>query len=93
MKDGLPTNAEVYPKPLDFKLDASVDGTIWVKEVEDPRAFGVVQLDDEGTLVDFVEKPENPETNLAIIDISYFKDGASVLREIEYLLDNAIREI
>ncbi|MDC0468211.1 sugar phosphate nucleotidyltransferase [Bacteroidia bacterium] len=76
----------------DFKLDASVDGTIWVKEVEDPRAFGVVQLDDEGTIVNFVEKPENPESNLAIIGIYYFKDGASVLREIEYLLDNDIRE-
>jgi glucose-1-phosphate thymidylyltransferase len=76
----------------DFKLDASVDGTIWVKEVEDPRAFGVVQLNDEGIIVDFVEKPENPESNLAIIGIYYFKDGAAVLKEIEYLLDNKITE-
>ena len=76
----------------DFKLDASVDGTIWVKEVEDPRAFGVVQLDDKGTIVDFVEKPENPATNLAIIGIYFFKDGQAVLREIEYLLENDIRE-
>lgn len=76
----------------DFKLDASVDGTVWVKEVEDPRAFGVVQLDEEGTIVDFVEKPENPESNLAIIGIYYFKDGAAVLKEIQYLLDNDIKE-
>lgn len=76
----------------DFKLDANVDGTIWVKEVEDPRAFGVVQLNEEGTIVDFVEKPDNPESNLAIIGIYYFKNGAAVLREIEYLLDNDIRE-
>lgn len=76
----------------DFKLDASVDGTIWVKEVEDPRAFGVVQLDSEGIIEDFVEKPENPKSNLAIIGIYYFKDGSALKSEIEYLLDNDIKE-
>lgn len=76
----------------DFKLDASADGTIWVKEVEDPRAFGVVKLNEEGTIIDFVEKPENPESNLAIIGIYYFKDGAALKKEIKYLLDNEIKE-
>ena len=76
----------------DFVLDASVDGTIWVKEVEDPRAFGVVQLDEDGIIEDFVEKPENPESNLAIIGIYYFKDGDALRSEIEYLLDNNIME-
>ncbi len=76
----------------DFVLDASVDGTIWVKEVEDPRAFGVVQLDKDGTIEDFVEKPENPQSNLAIIGIYYFKDGQSLRSEIEHLLDNNIME-
>lgn len=76
----------------DFVLDASVDGTIWVKEVEDPRAFGVVQLDDDGFIEDFVEKPENPKSNLAIIGIYYFKDGGALKSEIEYLLDNDVRE-
>jgi len=76
----------------DFILDASVDGTIWVKEVEDPRAFGVVQLDNDGIIEDFVEKPENPKSNLAIIGIYYFKDGSALKNEIEHLLDNDIRE-
>lgn len=76
----------------DFVLDASVDGTIWVKEVEDPRAFGVVQLDKDGIIEDFVEKPQNPESNLAIIGIYYFKDGDAVRSEIEYILDNDIKE-
>lgn len=76
----------------DFILDASVDGTIWVKEVEDPRAFGVVQLDKDGFIEDFVEKPENPQSNLAIIGIYYFKSGGDLKSEIEYLLDNDIKE-
>jgi len=76
----------------DFKLDASADGTVWVKEVEDPRAFGVVQLDADGIIEDFVEKPENPKSNLAIIGIYYFKDGDAVKCEIKHLLDNKIME-
>ena len=41
----------------DFKLDTEADGTIWVKQVEDPSAFGVVKLKD-GYISDFVEKPQ-----------------------------------
>ena len=76
----------------DFKLDTSSDGTVWVQEVEDPRAFGVVKVDDQGYISEFVEKPENPESNLAIIGIYYFRDGANLRKEIEYLLDNDIKE-
>ncbi len=76
----------------DFSLDTSTDGTVWVQAVEDPRAFGVVQLDNEGIITDFVEKPENPQSDLAIIGIYYFKDGDRLKREIEFLLNNDIKE-
>src|SRR5699024_9491567 len=32
----------------DFTLDTSVDGVMWVKQVENPEAFGVVKLNEEG---------------------------------------------
>lgn len=35
-----------------------------VYEVEDPRAFGVIELNEDGTLKTIIEKPENPATNL-----------------------------
>ena len=38
----------------DFKLDTSCDGIIWVKQIENPSAFGVVKLDNEGTITYFV---------------------------------------
>jgi glucose-1-phosphate thymidylyltransferase len=76
----------------DFKLDHSKDGIIWVNHVDDPRAFGVVKLNDEGVITDFVEKPETPVSNLAIIGIYFFKEGSDLRREIQYLLDNDIRE-
>jgi len=76
----------------DFTLDTSADGTIWVQQVEDPRPFGVVKLDDQGNITDFVEKPETFISNLAIIGIYYFKDGEYLRNELQYLLDNDIKD-
>ena len=75
----------------DFKLDASADGAIWVKQVEDPSAFGVVKVED-GFITDFIEKPKDFVSDLAIIGIYYFKDGDRVRKEVEYLVDNDLKE-
>ncbi len=75
----------------EFKLDANADGAIWVKRVEDPSAFGVVKLKD-GYITDFVEKPDHFVSDLAIIGIYYFKDGDKLKNEIQYLIDNDIKE-
>jgi glucose-1-phosphate thymidylyltransferase len=75
----------------DFVLDADADGAIWVKQVDDPSAFGVVKLED-GYISDFIEKPKEFVSDLAIIGIYYFNDGDRVKEEIKYLLDNDLRE-
>ena len=76
----------------DFKLDTNADGTIWVQRVEDPRPFGVVKLNDSNEITDFVEKPEHFVSDLAIIGIYYFRDGSYLRGELQYLLDNDIRD-
>ncbi len=40
----------------DFTLDTSKEGIIWVQKVEDPRPFGVVKLDENNQITEFVEK-------------------------------------
>lgn len=75
----------------DFTLDQNKDGAIWVKQVEDPSAYGVIKLKD-GIITDFVEKPEEFVSDLAIIGIYYFKQGEVLREEIQYLLDNDIKE-
>ncbi len=74
----------------DFELDNDADGILWVKQIDDPSAFGVVQLDDEGVIVDFVEKPETFVSDLAMIGIYYFKEGEKLKAELQYLIDNGI---
>lgn len=74
----------------DFTLDTTADSVIWVKQVDDPSAFGVVQLNDKKEIVDFVEKPKEFVSDLAIIGIYYFKSGEALREELQYLLDNNI---
>lgn len=74
-----------------FKLDEDQDGIIWTSKVEDPSAFGVVKLNSSGIVDGFVEKPEEFVSDQAIIGIYYFKDGAYLKNELQYLIDNDIR--
>lgn len=76
----------------DFKMDTQQEGIIWVQKIEDPRAFGVVKVNDAGHITDFVEKPQEFVSDLAIIGIYYFRDGANLRSELQYLLDNNIRD-
>ena len=51
----------------------------------------MVKLKD-GFITDFVEKPKDFVSDLAIIGIYYFKDGDKVREEIKYLIDNDLKE-
>jgi glucose-1-phosphate thymidylyltransferase len=74
----------------DFVLDADADSVIWVQQVDDPSAFGVVKLDSNNNITDFVEKPKEFVSDLAIIGIYYFKDGDNLKNELKYLIDNKV---
>jgi len=75
----------------DFILNPDADGVIWVKQVEDPSNFGVVKTQN-GRISEFVEKPTEFVSDLAIIGIYYFKKGEALRDEIQYLLDNKITD-
>jgi glucose-1-phosphate thymidylyltransferase len=75
-----------------LKLDKDCDGVIWVNKVEDPKPFGVVKLDDKGIITEFVEKPQTFISDLAIIGIYYFADGEYLRKEMQYLIDNDIKD-
>lgn len=76
----------------DFKLDGQKDGMIWVHKVDDPSAFGVVKVNEQKIITDFIEKPNHFVSDLAIIGIYYFRDGAYLRSELEYLIDNNLQK-
>ncbi len=73
-----------------FSIDPAVDGILWVKQIEDPSAFGVIKMNEDGDIVDFVEKPKEFVSDLAMIGIYYFKHGERLRTELEYLIDNNV---
>ncbi len=74
-----------------FSIDAGKDAIIWTHKVEDPSAFGVVKLDASGAIEAFVEKPTDFVSDLAIIGVYYFKDGAQLKKELQRLIDEDIK--
>jgi glucose-1-phosphate thymidylyltransferase len=76
----------------DANIDEQSDGTVWVKKIDDPRQFGVVKVDKQNVITDFVEKPQEFVSDLAIIGIYYFKDGENLRKELQFLIDNNIKD-
>lgn len=63
---------------------------IGVKEVEDPRRFGVVESDGR-RITRLVEKPEHPKSKLAIVGIYLIKEMAGLYQAIETLYHRKLR--
>jgi glucose-1-phosphate thymidylyltransferase len=60
-----------------------LDALIIIKEVDNPSAFGIAQLDSKGNIVKLVEKPKTPMGNLAIIGTYLF--SSKVHQAIEHI--------
>jgi glucose-1-phosphate thymidylyltransferase len=70
--------------------EADVDGIAFTKEVEDPSAYGIAVLDDDGHVMKLIEKPQEPVSNLAVMGIYYIRHMgdlyAAIDRQIEQKL-------
>ena len=70
---------------------AEGDGVLYVREVEDPRRFGVVQLDADNYVQRIIEKPDTMENRLALIGAYYVKDAAKLMAACQALIDRDIK--
>lgn len=67
-----------------------IDGSIGVKRVDKPQHYGVVELDND-RIVDLVEKPDDPPSELAISGVYVVEDTPALFAALEHLVENDLR--
>jgi glucose-1-phosphate thymidylyltransferase len=66
-----------------FLADEESDVVAWVMPMPDPRRFGVAELNEDGRVKRFIEKPENMDNNLVVVGCYYFKSAEKLCAAIE----------
>ena len=62
-----------------------------VKKVDDPRNFGVVELNDDGFVSKLHEKPVIPKSNLALVGIYFIKQAGHLFEALNYIIENNLK--
>jgi glucose-1-phosphate thymidylyltransferase len=70
---------------------AGSQAVAWVKEVDDPRRFGVADVDSDGWVKRLIEKPKNPDINLALAGFYYFEQSENLAAAIERQMSEGTR--
>lgn len=73
------------------QIFASPYSTLCVKKVEDPRRFGVAEIDSAGFINNVVEKPAIPRSNMALVGFYFFKETGKLFDALAYNVANNIR--
>jgi glucose-1-phosphate thymidylyltransferase len=82
--DGIVVYVDTYFETSFAALECpDCDGVAFVREVDDPRRFGVVELNEEGYVTRFIEKPRGVENKKVIIGLFWFRDLAWLVRCID----------
>lgn len=74
---------------LDFLRNEEADGVAWVKPMEDPRRFGVAELNPEGQASRLIEKPHDCTNNLVLVGFYYFREGQDLIEAIREQIKRA----
>jgi glucose-1-phosphate thymidylyltransferase len=69
----------------------TAEAMTWVKQVEDPRRFGVAEVNTSGYVSKLIEKPETVANNLALVGFYYFRDSHKLLEAIEEQFNRDVR--
>lgn len=73
----------------DVEAFISQEGSVLgVKKVDDPRNFGVAELDEEGVITRVVEKPHIPKSNMALVGLYKITDSDMLFNCLESLISD-----
>jgi glucose-1-phosphate thymidylyltransferase len=67
------------------------EAVAWVKQVPDPRRFGVAVVDGDGCVQRLIEKPDDIQNNLAVVGFYFFRQSEKLLAAIEEQMAQGIQ--
>ncbi len=70
---------------------ASPYSMLGTKKVDDPREFGVAEINDEGFITHVVEKPQIPKSNKALVGIYKIKESTQMFQCLENNMRQGLR--
>jgi glucose-1-phosphate thymidylyltransferase len=95
---GIINNDEVYVVLGDTICEYDVsevvnspDSMVGVRKVDDPREFGVAEMDEEGYIEHVVEKPQIPKSNMALVGIYKIKETELLFQCLESNFSKGLR--
>lgn len=68
-----------------------IDGSIGVKKVDEPRHYGVVDMDGDSVVRELVEKPDDPPSNWAISGVYVIEEPSFLFESLDHLISNGLR--
>lgn len=76
-----------YPGIKKKGLDVGADAVFTVQKVDDPSSFGVVAVDEDGFVTQFIEKPETNEHDLAVVGINWFRNDKQLYEAVNRVME------
>jgi glucose-1-phosphate thymidylyltransferase len=73
-----------------FLAAEAADVVAWVMPMPDPRRFGVAELNGQGWVTRFIEKPQSMDNNLVVVGCYYFKQAEKLLAAIEKQMEDEL---
>ena len=65
--------------------------TLVIKKVDDPRTFGVAEIDAEGFIKKVEEKPMIPKSNMALVGFYFIRETRKLMEALEHNIQNNLR--
>ena len=97
-KDLIDVNKELIIQLGDTIVDIDIKkimtesySTLGVKKVDDPRAFGVAEIDTEGFIKAVVEKPTIPKSNMALVGFYFIRETEQLMDALGHIVGNQLR--
>ncbi|MCO6494591.1 MAG: NTP transferase domain-containing protein [Bacteroidetes bacterium] len=70
---------------------SSPTSVLGVKKVDDPRQFGVAEINSDSSIKKLVEKPLIPKSNMALVGVYYIKEVAQLFDALRFNIENKIK--